>query len=508
MPTRRTLLQQFAWTLGSIPAARACSLLSNDSIVIATSSGDLRGERVGEVGIFRGIPFAAAPVGELRFRAPQPPAARAGISDATRFAPAAPQPGESSVAQSEDCLYLNVWAPQPTRAQSPVLVWLHGGGFTGGRASDPTFDGTKFANAGIVCVTVAYRLGIFGFLDMEPLLGAAYAGSANNALQDIVTALTWVRSNIAAFGGDPQRVTLAGESAGAKLTDLLLAAPSAQALFQQAISESGGAERIWAKPKALDTARGFASAWTAQTGLAPAAVLHADASQLIQVQDRFQRDWPTHFPMRPELDGVFFPAMPLAAISKGLVAGKRLLIGTNHDESAFFIGPDPIKDPAARDLGNLTVDQFRPIEEAYAKLYPGMPMSLRRIRSLTAEEYLVPSVRVAEACTQGRGTAYAYRFDFSGDGRFRGLAYHSYDLRFVWEHLGESGNVSAASRKMADTMHEAWVSFIHGNAPQAQALPTWPVYTLRDQQTMILDVQSRVQLHADQAELNLWRGVM
>ena len=143
----------------------------------------------------------------------------------------------------------------------PVFVWIHGGGFTGGSSFAPIFDGTEFAKAGVIVVTVAYRLGVFGFLEMEPLLGAEYAGSANNAVRDLICALEWVRENIAAFGGDAKRVTVGGESAGAKLTDVLMGVPEAQGLFAQMISESGGAERVWGKEHAAQVANGYGEVW-------------------------------------------------------------------------------------------------------------------------------------------------------------------------------------------------------------------------------------------------------
>jgi para-nitrobenzyl esterase len=154
------------------------------------------------------------------------------------------QVGEAGVQHSEDCLCLNLWAPE-SRGPHPVFVWIHGGGFTGGHAFEPTYDGTEFAREGIVLITVGYRLGVFGFLDLESVLGATYAGSANNGLRDLIAALAWVRENVADFGGDPGRVTIGGESAGAKLTDILMGTPSASTLFHQMISESGGAERVW-----------------------------------------------------------------------------------------------------------------------------------------------------------------------------------------------------------------------------------------------------------------------
>ena len=168
--------------------------------LVQTPLGALRGEVIEGVRVFRGVPFAEPPVGKLRFRPPVKVRAWGAEREATRFAAEAMQEGDKGVAKSEDCLYLNVWTPLDA-VGLPVFVWIHGGGFTGGSSFAPIFDGTEFAKAGVVVVTVAYRLGVFGFLEMEPLLGAEYAGSANNAVRDLICALEWVRENVAAFGG-------------------------------------------------------------------------------------------------------------------------------------------------------------------------------------------------------------------------------------------------------------------------------------------------------------------
>ncbi|HUX27725.1 MAG TPA: carboxylesterase family protein, partial [Terracidiphilus sp.] len=277
--SRRAFLAQAGLAVLAFHSRNLYSLASSSPVTVRTPSGSLRGERSGEVNVFRGVPFAEPPVGSLRFRAPVNTKPWTGVRDATRFAASAMQAGEPGVVHSEDCLYLNIWAPEG-KGPFPVYVWIHGGGFTGGRAFDPMFDGTALAQEGIICVTVAYRLGVFGFLEMEPLLGARYAGSANNALRDLITALGWVQENIASFGGDPSRVTIGGESAGAKLTDILMGVPSAQPLFHQMISESGGAERVWARPDSSEVARGFGEEWKSRSGMNIPSLLTAPAGSL------------------------------------------------------------------------------------------------------------------------------------------------------------------------------------------------------------------------------------
>jgi para-nitrobenzyl esterase len=431
-----------------------------------------------------------------------------GEKDATKFAAVAMQHGEKNVPQSEDCLYLNVWTPEGAgdRSGLPVFVWIHGGGYTDGDAISKEFDGSEFVLSGVIVVTVAYRLGVFGFVDMEPLLGREYVGSANNALRDLMCALDWVKENIAAFGGDAARVTIGGESAGAKLTDDLMGMPEAQGLFSQMISESGGAERVWPKTNAEAVGSGFGEVW----GMGRTESLKtAPADDLIAAQMKFIAEWPQHFPLRPEIDGQVIPRWPIETIAAGSAKSKRLLIGTNRDESALFIGPHPKQDATAADLGNLPLQKFREVYARYKALYPKLSAEQLRIRALTAEEYWVPSVRVADAQAEAGGAVWMYRLDFAhSDGRMKDEAYHSEDVGLVWDK--PKMNIANAAQEvvLARQMHQAWVAFLKGNAPAAAGLPQWPQYTRDGRATMLLDVVSRVEERPRAKELKLWDGVL
>ncbi len=478
------------------------------SATVRTPLGVLRGVKDGSVSVFRGIPFAKAPVGRLRFMAPQRKKAWAGERDATVFPASAMQNGESGVAHSEDCLYLNLWKPEG-KGPFPVFVWIHGGGFTNGHAFEPLYDGAEFAKQGIVCITVAYRLGVFGFLDMEPVLGEAYAGSANNGIRDLIAALEWVRENVASFGGDPGRVTIGGESAGAKLTDLLLGISSAKALFSQAISESGGAERLWPKDVAQGVSQGFAKAWQKATATAPAGLMTADAASVIKVQTQFMEDWPQHFPLRPEIDGNVMARLPVQAVAAGTSRGKRLLIGTNRDESAVFIGAHPAHDPVAQNLGNMELASFDARFARYKAVYPEMTDEQRRIRAVTAEEYWVPTVRLTDAHVKAGGKAWMYELRFSEtSGRLSGFAYHGLDVGLVWDKPHVEVTNAAAEAALARQMHDAWAGFIKGEVPAAAGLPVWPAYDADKRMTMVLDTTSRVEERPQEAELRVWDGTL
>ena len=505
MTTRRQFVMTSAMALAGSRIGRAQPLSAGTPVLRRTAQGDLRGTVTDRIQIFRGVPYAEPPLGGLRFRMPHPPRRWTGVRDATSFAAAAIQPHGDGFPQSEDCLYLNIWAPEGN-GPFPVFVWIHGGGFTGGRPSEPLYDGTHFAEAGIVCITVAYRLGVFGFLDVSKFFGPAYTATADNALLDLIAALRWIQTNVAAFGGDPTRVTIGGESAGAKLTDILMGVPEAQPLFHQMISESGGAERVWPEDHAIAIADGLGTEWTRQTGLPVHDLLTADADKIVQVQEEFTKTWPEHFPLRPELNPTLMPRMPLEAIRDGSTRGKRLLLGTNRDESALFLGPKP-QSVTAADLGNLTLARFEPLEARYRALYPQDSEARLRIRAVTAEEYWIPSLRVADAHTRAGGEAFVYRLDLPGTGRFAGLAFHSYDLRFVWDYFGRE-TPSPAQQTLANGMHAAWIAFIQGRPPAGPGLPDWPRYSLQNRPTMILDQPGRIELDPAAAEFKIWDGLL
>jgi len=483
-------------------------LLFSDSdhryIEVQTRFGRLRGLQSGGCRIFRGIPFARPPVAKLRFRPPLPALPWAGVRSALTCANAAMQPWRRQ-AESEDCLYLNVTAPAGN-GPFPVLVWIHGGGFVTGSACDPAESGMHFARDGVVCVKVAYRLGVFGFLDVSPMLGHPYAGSANNAMRDVIASLEWVHQNISAFGGDPDRVTVGGQSAGAKISDLLMGVPSAASLFHQVISESGGADRIWTRSRSKAISREFGRVWKSPSNRSPRSILTAPAPELIDAEVSFYRHPPAHFPLRCEVDGDLFPRFPLEEIRNGSTRGKRLLIGTNLDESAFFIGPHPSHDPDDSELGNLDVRQFGPVAARYKQLYPNASADFRRIRSVTAEEYWVPSLRVADAHVTAGGTAYVYRFaDAVTQGRFEGLVPHAHELPFVWD---DAARLVPRDRGLAQSIHQLWVEFIQGRPMPVAGDAQWPAYNLRQRPTVILKPSPLIADNPANAEYRLWDGLM
>jgi para-nitrobenzyl esterase len=484
------------------------SLANTSPVTVRAPSGTLRGEQSGGAIQFRGVPFAEPPVGPLRFRAPVKIKPWTGERDATRFGASPMQYGELGMEHSEDCLYLNIWAPAG-KGPFPVYVWIHGGGFTGGHAFESMYDGAIITQEGVLCISVAYRLGVFGFLELEPLLGAEFAGSANNALRDLMTALEWIQENISAFGGDPSRVTIGGESAGAKLTDILMGVPTGQPLFHQMVSESGGAERVWTRSQSQTVGHAFGDKWRSLTGSEPATLLNAPADKLIEAQRLFIAAWPQHFPLRCQIDGALVPLRPVESIAAGSSRGKRLLIGTNRDESAAFIGPHPQNDPGNADLGNLQTSNFSPVYKKYREVYPQLSDEQLRIRAVTAEEYWIPSMRAVDAHVKGGGSAWMYRLDFSETSGFlRGYAFHSLDVRLVWNHPSVLAENGVAEADLAHQMHQAWTTFLRGETPAAPGVPAWPQYDSVNRPTMIFDTQNHIEQKPQEAELRLWDGVL
>lgn len=508
MITRRSFLANTSLAACSLSTRHLFAYTAVTPTIVRTPVGTLRGESSDGVRVFRGVPFAEPPVGPLRFLPTEKVAPWNGERDATKFSAAPMQHKQLEVPHSEDCLYLNIWAPEGS-GPFPIFVWIHGGGFTDGHAFEPMYDGTDFAREGIISISVEYRLGVFGFLDYEPLLGQQYAGTANNALRDLMTALSWIQENISAFGGDPARVTIGGESAGAKLTGTLMGIPSAQPLFHQMISESGGAERIWDRAASADISKGFGDLWQKQSGNTIANLKTAAGTALIQAQQQFIETWPQHFPLRAELDGTLIPQLPVETIASGSTRGKRLLIGTNREESAIFIGPHPAKDPMPIQLGNMSVEKFNAVYQQYKDIYPQLSVEQLRIRAVTAEEYWIPSIRVAEAHLKGGGSAYVYELEFQEtSGRLKGNAYHSLDVGMVWNHPNKQVADAASEAALGKQMHAAWSAFIRGETPAAPGLPAWPLYNEQSRATMIFGAkassESRVEQAPQAAELKLW----
>ncbi len=482
-------------------------------IEVDTTHGRVRGAWHHGVARFAGLPFAAPPVGELRFRPPQPVEAWDGVREALEFAPICPQNpsmmdalfgGEAEV-WDEDCLYLNVWTDdvRPTELR-PVMVWIHGGGFEMGSGSSPLYHGEAFARSGVVLVTLNYRLGALGFLELGGL-DPAYAGSGNLGLLDQVAALEWVRSNAAAFGGDPDDVTIFGESAGGMSVSLLMAMPRARGLFHRAIAQSGAA----AAGRDPADARADATAFLAEAGLDSVQdAVDADVTTLLAAHARMSaarmadpeaavraHGNPLAFlPFRPVADGGEVPADPLAAIAGGAAAGVALVTGTTLEEwKLFALMAPPVTDEAAL-LDRLALLCDRPAEAlaAYRAELPDASLSDLECAVLTDVVFRVPASDLADAHAP-HAPVHQYRWDWSspvGGGMIG--ASHAIEIPFVFD-LVEDQRLHVfvgpeAPKPLARAVHEAWVTFATTGTPAADGLPDWPTVGGGRRPVLSLDV--------------------
>ncbi|MDA8200252.1 MAG: carboxylesterase/lipase family protein [Thermaerobacter sp.] len=468
-----------------------------------TDAGWLHGEPGRAVNVWRGVPYARPPVGALRFHPPEPVEPWVGVRDALHFGAVAPQvPSHPLLAedgpQSEDCLTLNVWAPA-SPGPHPVLVWIHGGALVTGSGRRPTYDGTSFARHGVILVTLNYRLGPLGFL----YLGGIAAGSANLGLLDQVAALTWVVRNIDAFGGDPGRVTVAGESAGALSIATLLCMPAARGLFQQAILESfipvyrdrGQADRDTEAFLARLEIRGD-----------PAPALQALPVETLLAAYQRGVAWPT-------VDGITLPHTLWETVARGGSMKVPLLVGSNKDEIRLWSVLDPAwhtDDP--HKLVTLFEQTWGPITAAEHTHYvagragPDLFDGLMQLGTMRAFQF--PAQRLA-AAQAGESPTWVYRFDWEStalDGRLK--ACHAMELPFVfntWKAPGTellTGSSPDRSR-LANQMHQAWIAFAQHGDPNTPELPHWPPYDAGKRPTMLFAGESRMAEDPDAAARQL-----
>lgn len=495
-------------------------------ITVETSWGWVSGSQADGVAVFRGLPFAAPPVGELRFQPPVPPRPWAGIRDANLPGPICPQPitlleqamGLSGMPMDEDCLYLDVFTPSPNGSR-PVMVWFHGGAFRSGAGSAAVYDGSALVrNQDVVVVTCNYRIGVFGYTDLSDIAGPGYEASGNAGLLDQLAALRWIAENIAAFGGSPDSVCLFGESAGAVSIAALMALPDAKGLFHRAILQSGAPSGILRPDQAQKTAAGiFAKLRLGGGGTKQ--LRQISSADLLEAQIAVVGDHPLGMPFAPVHDGHILPLHPLEAVAGGASAGIELMVGTNAHESRLFrlIYPS-IVDPDEATLAGRAATMFGEIGaglllEAYADRFPSVPSAERWEMILDAMLFHAPAQKLLDHHSTNGGIGFAYRFEWESPalGGILG-ACHGLEVPFVFDNLDKDGvellvGNGTDTTLLASTVSGAWATFAREGRPFSTNLPSWPTYELPIGATMALGNYSRVLEDPDSALRALWSRV-
>ena len=493
---RRVMPRWIAALLLAIVASAASA-----APVAHTRLGDLAGIAQGRTNAFLGIRFAAPPTGNLRWRSPQPAEGWKGVRPAQAFGHSCWQAVRPEgfgpwtheyVTQSdisEDCLFLNVWAPARAKAKLPVLIWIHGGGFNSGSGAIPIYDGRVLAGRGIVVVNLNYRVGLFGFLAHPDLTKEAHGGpNANFGLQDMIAALKWVRANIAAFGGDPGKVTIAGQSAGSMAVHELIASPLAKGLFARAIGESGLADPGDAPPLAQAEAAGVAFA--KEKGAESIAALRAMPAEALAAS---KGGSPAGF--APILDGVLLP-------SQRPVSRVPTLVGITADEGSALGHDYGSSDPAI--LRTLLADHYGASADRFASFYPASTAEERAESNRQLRRDSGAGDIYAWALRRGDAPAvYAYQWTHIEPGPLseRWRAFHSSEIPYVFQTFGASPErqFTAADRALARRISTYWLNFVRTGDPNGAGLPRWPRLGLRSPRILAIGdrTESRPLLPAD-----------
>ncbi|MFI5952948.1 carboxylesterase/lipase family protein [Cryptosporangium sp. NPDC051539] len=493
---------------------------------VRVTGGVVRGVTEDGVARFLGVPYAAPPFGANRMRPPAPVVPWSGTRDASAYGPTVPKgdyPDQYAplfaevVIPGDECLNLNVWTPEGA-ASLPVLVWIHGGAFVNGSGSVSAYDGSAFARDGVVCVTINYRLGPDGSLFTE---GDQGTDNANLGLQDQVAALRWVRDNIAAFGGDPSRVTVAGESAGAMSVSTLLALPSADGLFAQAITQSGATAHTLTAEIGLTVARSFAERLGVDA--TREAIAAADLDLLVKTAEEFHNDAqavpdPEKYGalaarvlvFAPVVDGVVLPRHPLDAVAGGASGNVRILLGSNRQEARLFLvapGVIDLIDEAELTAGSAAYGLPPDGLETYRRNHPGASPGDLLAQVVSDWYFGVPAIRLAEAHERGGGRTWAYVFDRPRPEENHGFgSAHAVEIPYAFDTIDDPSIAPLIgpnpSRAVADSTHAVWVRFV------TDGDPGWAPYTAATRTTGVLTETVTVVDDPRGEERAVWDGLV
>jgi para-nitrobenzyl esterase len=470
-----------AMAAGLAAAAAMLSGLAHAEPTARLDAGVVQGAAAGGVLAFKGIPYATGPVGPLRWRAPQPVAAWTGVHSATAFGAACTQPHLSDDAwarvgaQSEDCLFLNVWRPaKATKGGEAVMVFIHGGSFTRGAAGVPLYDGAALARRGVVVVTINYRLGRLGYF-AHPALTAENADGAlgNYGMMDQIAALKWVQRNIRAFGGDPKRVTVFGESAGAVAVQMLTTSKAAKGLFVRAIAESGGGTALAAPIRGGPiNGEALGTSWAAGLGLKDATVAQLRA---IPAAEAVKPG-----PVGPMVDSVLVVRSPGDSFRKGEQLPVGLMIGGNSHEASLF-GDNPA--PAKAALGAAYPELLEAVRKAGPSKAGAEPDLITQSLAIQPSRYL------AQRTAAAGQPAYSYYFDqvAASDRAKAPGTMHGGELSYLFGTRLDKETWDAVDQRVSRVMGDAWVRFAKTGNPNAPGAPTWAPVTRTASPYMVFD---------------------
>jgi para-nitrobenzyl esterase len=459
---------------------------------VKVEGGIIQGKVAGDLTIYKGIPFAAPPVGDLRWKAPQPLKKWKGIKMTDEFAPAAYQGGNPPSGKSEDCLYLNIWTPaKSAKEKIPVLVWIYGGGFSFGSTSDPVHNGEHLARKGVVLVSIAYRVGQLGFL-AHPGLSAENPNhvSGNYGLLDMIAGLQWIQKNIAAFGGDPQKVTIFGESAGGIAVSMLCASPLAKGLFHGAISQSGGSfgpTRPTTYPgenmKTLKQAEEAGIEYAKKAGASTVAELRNIEAGKLPMGMGMAGAWPI-------VDGYVIPDDQYRLYEAGKYNDIPVLIGYNSDEGASFSRektPEEFMEGVKTRYGKFAADLIK----AYPCTMTAVPKTARDLARDAAFGWQTWIWARLQAKT-GKSKVFYYYFDQHPDypkdsPRYGFGSPHGQDVAYVFIHLDRANpQTSKSDLEISEAMATYWTNFAKSGDPNGKGVPAWPAFSDANPEVMYL----------------------
>jgi para-nitrobenzyl esterase len=478
---------------------------NNDPFLAKLDTGMISGApgSTPQMRVYKGIPFAAPPVGNLRRRAPQAPAHWDGVRKADKFGSSCPQAGASS----EDCLYLNVWtAAKAAGDKRPVMVWIHPGGYTSGSGASPGTDGEALARSGVVLVTINYRLGMLGFFSHPELTKESdRRASGNYALMDQTAALQWVQRNIAAFGGDPKRVTVFGDSAGASSIANLMGSPQTRGLYARVIAESGA----W---MGLSVTRMRTLAEAEQAGVKAASALGAKSLADLRAKpaDEILKAGRAGGPV---IDGWFLPEDVGAVFAMGKQNDVPILVGSNKDEGTFFAQPT-----TADKFNDRSREKFGDLADTYLKLYPAGTDAEANSSQLAAFRDELGWVMRNWARLQsktGKSKAFVYYFTHEPPAAAQGSprggrgsgATHGAEAAYVFGNLLGNRAWTDVDRQVSETLSSYWVNFATNGDPNGKNLPKWPAYDeTKSPNPMVLGDKAEVGVSLTEAQMKVYQA--